>query len=72
MKSLVNSIRNFFVEESGQGLNEYAAMLAFVSLLVMLVFWISKGTFFGAIEESYSSVNQQLVNLNNTANNPPP
>lgn len=55
MKSLIKAIRNFFVEESGQGMTEYAAMLAFVSLLVMLVFWISKGTFFGAVEESYSS-----------------
>jgi len=47
-------------EESGQGITEYGAILAFVALLIALVFGFANGTLAGAISSAFSSVVSQL------------
>jgi len=67
----VNSMRSivtqFFCDESGQGITEYGAILAFVALLVALVFSITRGALMSAISRSFSAVVSQLNNLSSAA-----
>jgi len=53
-------INNLITEESGQGITEYGAILAFVALLIALVFGFANGTLAGAISSAFSSVVSQL------------
>jgi Flp pilus assembly pilin Flp len=53
----------------GQGITEYGAIIAFVALLVALVFSITSGTLRGAISAAFSSVTSQLNNLSDTSSN---
>ncbi len=62
-----NTIKRFFIEESGQGITEYGAVLAFVALLVALVFSITRGALMSAISAAFSSVVSQLNNLSKSA-----
>lgn len=56
-----NTFMNRFVtDESGQGITEYGAILAFVAVLVALVFSFAKGGLSGAISAAFSSVIGQL------------
>ena len=57
-------IRSFISDESGQGITEYGAILAFVALLVAVVFGFANGTLQSAISQSFSSVVSQLNQLN--------
>lgn len=43
MRDLGNFAREYLSDESGQGITEYGAVLAFVAILVALVFSISQG-----------------------------
>jgi len=54
----------FLNDESGQGITEYAAVLAFVALLVAVVFGFAKGTLLSTISQSFSNVVSQLNGLN--------
>ncbi len=58
-----NVISRFISEESGQGITEYGAILAFVAVLVALVFSITKGALTSAISYAFSAVITQLNNL---------
>lgn len=60
-------IQNFVTDESGQGITEYGAILAFVALLVALVFGLTKGALTNAISASFSAVVKQLNDLNTCA-----
>lgn len=60
-------IHRFIHEESGQGITEYGAILAFVAILVALVFGITKGALTGSISRAFSAVVSQLNNLSAAA-----
>lgn len=60
-------MHRFIHEESGQGITEYGAILAFVAILVALVFGITKGALTGAISKAFSAVVSQLNNLSSAA-----
>jgi Flp pilus assembly pilin Flp len=57
----------FITDESGQGITEYGALLAFVAVLIALVFSITKGALTSAISYCFSSIITQLNNLSSTA-----
>ena len=54
-------------DESGQGITEYGAIIAFVSILVALTFGLRSGTLQPAVSKAFSSVSSQLNNLSDTA-----
>jgi Flp pilus assembly pilin Flp len=58
-----NLVSRFISEESGQGITEYGAILAFVAVLVAVVFSITKGALTSAISAAFSAVIGQLNNL---------
>jgi Flp pilus assembly pilin Flp len=60
------SLKRFISDESGQGITEYGAILAFVAVLVALVFAMTSGGLKAAISNCFSSVVAQL-NLLTTA-----
>lgn len=60
-------IARFVKDESGQGITEYGAILAFVALLVALVFGFAQGTLSQAISTAFSNVVNQLNRLNSAA-----
>jgi Flp pilus assembly pilin Flp len=67
---IVSYLKELLKDESGQGINEYAAMLTFVCLLIILVFSFSQGTLSGALSQSFSAMTGQLVWLCNEAAGP--
>lgn len=54
----------FVSDESGQGITEYGAILAFVAILVAVVFSAARGQLASAISAAFSSVVTQLNSLN--------
>lgn len=54
----------FVNDESGQGITEYGAVLAFVALLVAVVFGFAKGALQNTLSQSFSTVVSQLNRLN--------
>ena len=62
-----NNLQLFFHDESGQGITEYGAILAFVAILVALVFSLTKGALASAISAAFSAVVKQLNNLSAAA-----
>jgi Flp pilus assembly pilin Flp len=65
----VQLIGQFLNDESGQGITEYGAILAFVAILVALVFSITKGALTSAISSAFSSVVKSLNDLSSAAAN---
>ncbi|MBX9572791.1 MAG: hypothetical protein K2X77_28095 [Candidatus Obscuribacterales bacterium] len=61
---MTNTLKNFLSDESGQGITEYGAILAFVALLVAVVFSFAQGTLTQAISQSFSTIVFQLNKLN--------
>jgi Flp pilus assembly pilin Flp len=51
----------------GQGITEYGAMIAFVSILVALVFSLTNGKLSSALSCAFSSVSSQLNNLSSAS-----
>ena len=62
-----NFAKQFIADESGQGITEYGAILAFVAVLVALVFSLTKGALTGAISQAFSAVVSQLNQLTSYA-----
>ena len=54
----------FLNDESGQGITEYGAVLAFVALLVAVVFGFARGALQTTLSQSFSTVVSQLTVLN--------
>jgi len=54
----------FVSDESGQGITEYGAILAFVAVLVGVVFALGQGTLKGAITTAFNNIAAQLNALN--------
>lgn len=61
MKDMLN---DFIDDELGQGITEYGAILAFVALLVAVVFSFAQGSLTSAISQAFSNVVRQLNKLN--------
>ena len=61
------TINRFISDESGQGITVYGAILAFVAILVALVFSITQGALTAAISKAFSAVVSQLNNLSAAA-----
>jgi Flp pilus assembly pilin Flp len=57
----------FLSDESGQGITEYGAVLAFVALLVAVVFGFARGALQSTLSQSFSTVVSQLNALNSYA-----
>jgi Flp pilus assembly pilin Flp len=66
MQTLRHSLAEFWQNEDGQSITEYGAIIAFVGVIIAVAFAIANGTLFGAISQSYSSVNSAL-NATNAA-----
>jgi len=60
-------LHRFISDESGQGITEYGAILAFVAILVAVVFALTQGALAGAISAAFSSVIKQLNDLASAA-----
>lgn len=59
--------RSFIDDETGQGITEYGAILAFVALLVAVVFGFAQGTLQSALSQSFSRVVSEMNRLNTTS-----
>lgn len=59
----------FFRDESGQGITEYGAIIAFVAIIIACVFTFTKGSLAAAISHAFSAITSQLNNMSSTANN---
>jgi Flp pilus assembly pilin Flp len=55
-------LKRFLTDESGQGITEYGAILAFVALIIAIVFSL-KGSFQQALQNAFSSVSAQLNSI---------
>lgn len=53
--------------QSGQGITEYASIIAFVSVLVALVFAYAPGNLAPAMSATFSQVGETLNNVSNEA-----
>jgi Flp pilus assembly pilin Flp len=62
-----NGFSQFFTNEDGQGITEYGAILAFVAILVAVVFSITQGALSSAISKAFSAVVSQLNRLSAAA-----
>ena len=62
-----DTLNRFITDESGQGITEYGAILAFVAILVAVVFAITQGALAGAISKAFSAVVSQLNKLSDAA-----
>jgi Flp pilus assembly pilin Flp len=57
------TLKRFINEESGQGITEYGAILAFVAVLVALVFSMTSTGLKAAISNAFSTVVSSLNTL---------
>jgi Flp pilus assembly pilin Flp len=57
----------FCKDESGQGITEYGAILAFVALLVAVAFGCTGGSLSGALSRAFAEVASQLNALSAAA-----
>ena len=53
----------FISDADGQGIVEYGAILAFVSLLIAAVFGFANGTLAGGLSQSFSRMVSELTRL---------
>jgi len=64
---MYEAAQKFVNDESGQGITEYGAILAFVAILVAVVFSITQGALSSAISKAFSAVVSQLNALSTAA-----
>lgn len=64
---LLRFCKRFVLPErkKGQGLVEYTCVIAFVCLMVALVFSFSSGTLFAALSQSHSRIVSEFDRINN-------
>ncbi|MBP7860848.1 hypothetical protein KA183_04130 [bacterium] len=67
MTKLRIKIRKFIRQEDGQGISEYGALLAFITILIVLVFAFAPGKLGPAVSAAFSSVAQELNNQSDAA-----
>lgn len=66
-KSLRDGAWDFLANEDAQGITEYGAILAFVSILVALAFGFYNGSLSNALSKAFSCVVSQLENMSAAA-----
>ncbi len=62
-KQLTAFVRRVLQDESGQGINEYAAILAFLATCIFLVFVMSNGTLGQALSGAFSNMVNEMDRL---------
>lgn len=67
MKRVHFALTKFLRDETAQGITEYGAILAFVSILVALTFSVTNGSLMPAISLAFSAVAGQLNSMAATA-----
>lgn len=60
----MNLLNTFVADESGQGITEYGAILAFIAVLIVVVAGFVNGQLKAAISNAYSLVTSALNALN--------
>ena len=61
-------LREFWSDDGGQGITEYACVLAFTSLIIIMVFSITQGSFADAIFSCFSRMAEEIDRLCTAAN----
>ena len=54
-------------DEEGQSITEYAAILAFVGVLIAMIFSMTQSGLFATLTQSYSTATNALSQLNEAA-----
>ena len=62
-----NLFKAFIDDESGQGITEYGAVLAFVTVLLALVISSLQGTMKTAMSQAFSTLASQIAELSTNA-----
>lgn len=62
-------LNRFWSDEEGQGITEYACVLAFTSCVIVTVFAVTQGTFADAIFTAYSTMASEINRLSDAAAN---
>jgi Flp pilus assembly pilin Flp len=57
-------LERFICDESGQGITEYGAILAFVALLIVLLFGFTTGALASSLQNAYSTIVSTMNTLN--------
>ena len=60
---LTNAMKKFFIDQSGQGITEYGALLAFIGVLIGIALAAGQGSLQVALKNSFSSVSTNLAQL---------
>ena len=60
-------VNAFVEEESGQGISEYGAIIAFVALLVAITFSAGNGSLMPAVSKAFKEISSQVNALSSTA-----
>lgn len=60
MNKLKTFFQNLLRQEDGQGISEYGALLAFIAILVALVFAFAPGKLAPAVSQAFSTMSQEL------------
>ncbi|MBY0548622.1 MAG: hypothetical protein K2W95_15230 [Candidatus Obscuribacterales bacterium] len=63
MNSLKSLVFQFIHDEDGQGITEYFACLAFLALLVAMVFALENGTLFNSLSTAFSNMAAEINRL---------
>lgn len=63
MKCLREFWREFWADDGGQAITEYFCILAFVALLIVMVFSISNGSFADALFAAFSSISDAITQM---------
>jgi Flp pilus assembly pilin Flp len=61
--TMSNLLKRFIDDESGQGITEYGAVLAFVAILVALVIALLQGSLKSSISSAFSILASQMSSL---------
>lgn len=63
MNSLKLLVSQFIQDEDGQGITEYFACLAFLALLIAMVFALENGTLFSALNTAFTNMAGEINRL---------
>lgn len=53
----------FIKDENGQGVTEYGVVLAFVAMMVAMVFGFSNGSLMQAVQDAFASLTNSVNNV---------
>jgi Flp pilus assembly pilin Flp len=66
-KNLLFCLKKFYQEEDGQAITEYGAVMAFIAMLVALVFTLGKGGLANAVQTAFSGMSNSINLLSSAA-----